>query len=64
MHMIPGLRLRVTEGIEQIGIDKYEMGESAYEYASFHLPSNSAVRSNLAIPRERTRTVVVNHEAK
>jgi len=26
---------------DEAGIDKYEMGESAYEYASFHLHSNS-----------------------
>jgi len=62
MHLIPGLRLRVTEGIEQSGIDKHDMGESAYEYASFHLHSNS-ITSNLTTPRERLR-VVANHEAK
>lgn len=39
MHMIPGLRLRVSEGTEQAGIDKSEMGEYAYDYASFHMPS-------------------------
>lgn len=39
MHMTPGLRLRVSESTEQVGIDKSEMGEYAYDYASFHMPS-------------------------
>ena len=32
MHFIPGLRLRVPEEAEVIGIDDTEMGEFAYDY--------------------------------
>lgn len=32
MHYIPGLRLRVSEEEEIIGIDDAEMGEFAYDY--------------------------------
>ncbi len=32
MHFIPGLRLRVTEEVEIVGIDDAEMGEFAYDY--------------------------------
>ena len=32
MHFIPGLRLRVPEETELIGIDECEMGEFAYDY--------------------------------
>ncbi|RXW20797.1 hypothetical protein EST38_g5064 [Candolleomyces aberdarensis] len=32
MHYIPGLRLRVSEETEIIGIDEVEMGEFAYDY--------------------------------
>lgn len=32
MHFIPGLRLRVSEEIEMIGMDDGEMGEFAYDY--------------------------------
>lgn len=32
MHFIPGLRLRVPEQTEIIGIDECEMGEFAYDY--------------------------------
>jgi Amt family ammonium transporter len=32
MHFIPGLRLRVTEEAEILGIDDAEMGEFAYDY--------------------------------
>jgi Amt family ammonium transporter len=32
MHSIPGLRLRVQDHIERIGIDESDMGEFAYDY--------------------------------
>ena len=32
MHYIPGLRLRVPEDTEIIGIDESDMGEFAYDY--------------------------------
>lgn len=32
MHYIPGLRLRVPESTEIVGIDECEMGEFAYDY--------------------------------
>jgi Amt family ammonium transporter len=32
MHYIPGLRLRVSEETEIIGIDESDMGEFAYDY--------------------------------
>jgi len=32
MHYIPGLRLRVSENTEIIGIDESELGEFAYDY--------------------------------
>lgn len=32
MHFIPGLRLRVDEDTETIGIDDTQMGEFSYDY--------------------------------
>ncbi|THU94554.1 ammonium transporter [Dendrothele bispora CBS 962.96] len=32
MHFIPGLRLRVSEKVEAVGIDEIDMGEFAYDY--------------------------------
>jgi Amt family ammonium transporter len=32
MHYIPGLRLRVSEETEELGIDEVDMGEFAYDY--------------------------------
>jgi len=32
MHFIPGLRIRVDEETEIVGIDECEMGEFAYDY--------------------------------
>ena len=32
MHYIPGLRLRVDEETEIVGIDQADMGEFAYDY--------------------------------
>jgi Amt family ammonium transporter len=32
MHFIPGLRLRVSEETEDVGIDESDMGEFAYDY--------------------------------
>ncbi len=32
MHFIPGLRLRVSEEVEILGIDDAEIGEFAYDY--------------------------------
>lgn len=32
MHYIPGLRLRVPEETEIVGIDEIDMGEFAYDY--------------------------------
>ncbi|KAI0065053.1 ammonium transporter [Artomyces pyxidatus] len=32
MHFIPGMRLRISEEAEIVGIDDYEMGEYAYDY--------------------------------
>jgi len=32
MHWIPGLRLRVSEKVEAVGIDEIDMGEFAYDY--------------------------------
>ncbi len=32
MHYIPGLRLRVPDHVERLGIDESDMGEFAYDY--------------------------------
>lgn len=37
MHFTPGLRLRVTEEEELMGIDDVEMGEFAYDYVGIDL---------------------------
>lgn len=34
MHFIPGLRIRVSEDVEILGIDESDMGEFAYDYVS------------------------------
>jgi Amt family ammonium transporter len=43
MHSIPGLRLRVQDHIERIGIDESDMGEFAYDYIG--PPTQSEVRA-------------------
>ncbi|KAF8159921.1 ammonium transporter [Crassisporium funariophilum] len=48
MHYIPGLRLRVPEETEIIGIDESEMGEFAYDYVGLQTelrPAGSYARS-------------------
>lgn len=42
MHFIPGLRLRVPEETEIIGIDEVEMGEFAYDYVGIETELKSA----------------------
>ena len=37
MHFIPGLRLRVPEESEILGVDDAEMGEFAYDYVGIDL---------------------------
>lgn len=37
MHFIPGLRLRVSEETEIVGIDEMDMGEYAYDYVGLDL---------------------------
>ncbi|KAJ3883850.1 ammonium transporter [Lentinula edodes] len=34
MHYIPGLKIRVPEGVEIVGIDESDMGEFAYDYVA------------------------------
>jgi len=34
MHFIPGLRMRVSEDVEILGIDESDMGEFAYDYVA------------------------------
>ena len=49
MHFIPGLRLRVPEETEIIGIDHCEMGESAYDYVE--------LETELGVVREAPQTL-------
>lgn len=35
MHYIPGLRLRVSEETEELGMDESDMDEYAYDYVGF-----------------------------
>lgn len=37
MHYIPGLRLRVSEETEIVGMDEADMGEFAYDYVGLDL---------------------------
>lgn len=42
MHFIPGMRMRVTEEEEIMGIDDAEMGEFAYDYVGLDLLATGA----------------------
>jgi len=42
MHFIPGLRLRVSEETEIVGIDEMDMGEFAYDYVGLDLERKPA----------------------
>ncbi|KAG2011219.1 ammonium transporter, variant 3 [Coprinopsis cinerea AmutBmut pab1-1] len=42
MHFIPGLRFRVDEEAEIVGIDQHELGEFAYDYVGFEREITSA----------------------
>lgn len=42
MHFIPGLRLRVDEDTEIVGIDDTEMGEYAYDYVGQEVELSTA----------------------
>lgn len=44
MHFVPGLRLRVPEETEIIGIDECEMGEFAYDYVGLETELKPFVR--------------------
>ncbi|KAJ3501872.1 hypothetical protein NLJ89_g9144 [Agrocybe chaxingu] len=46
MHYIPGLRLRVPEETEIIGIDEREMGEFAYDYVALRRELKPTAYSN------------------
>jgi hypothetical protein len=50
----------VEEGVERAGIDQSDMGECAYDYTSFQLPS---INPNFSTPRDRLRAEVLR-EAK
>lgn len=41
MHYIPGLRLRVPEHTEVVGMDEADMGEFAYDYVGIELELKS-----------------------
>ena len=43
MHYIPGLRLRVDEETEMVGIDQADMGEVAYDYVGLDLELKPSV---------------------
>ncbi|KAF7306852.1 Ammonium transporter [Mycena indigotica] len=46
MHYIPGLRLRVSEAAEMVGIDEADMGEAAYDWVTAPVISDTeTVRS-------------------
>ena len=49
MHYTPGLRLRVDEEVESLGIDESDMGEFAYDYIGLDA-FTSAVDPRLADP--------------
>lgn len=46
MHYIPGLRLRVSEEVEEVGIDESDMGEFAYDYVGSELPLSTGYRGS------------------
>ncbi|KAK0206714.1 ammonium transporter [Desarmillaria ectypa] len=46
MHYIPGLRLRVSEEVEELGIDESDMGEFAYDYIGFDASSSTGFRGS------------------
>lgn len=46
MHYMPGLRLRVSDRIELIGIDESEMGEFGYDYVGPQLDTRSIAPSH------------------
>lgn len=52
MHFIPGLRLRVDEETEIVGIDQSDMGEFAYDYVGLELelkPSAYAISTSAIV---------------
>ncbi|KAF7320073.1 Ammonium transporter [Mycena kentingensis (nom. inval.)] len=53
MHLVPFLRLRVSEATEDIGIDESDMGEVAYDYVVAGIHSDS----------ETMRSLVPHHQA-
>jgi len=48
MHYIPGLRLRVSEETEIIGIDECDMGEFAYDYVGLQTEIKSSYARSTA----------------
>ncbi|KAJ6485507.1 ammonium transporter [Mycena sanguinolenta] len=49
MHYIPGLRLRVSEETEELGMDEADMGEYAYDYVGFDTETRSLVTTATAM---------------
>jgi ammonium transporter, Amt family len=58
MHFIPGLRIRVDDDAEIIGIDDAEMGEYAYDYVGLE----SEIRPNHNIALAGVGAKDLNHE--
>lgn len=50
MHYIPGLRLRVSEETEIVGIDEIDMGEFAYDYVGIERELRPVVAAGFTSP--------------
>ena len=63
MHFIPGLRLRVSERAEILGIDDAEMGESAYDYLGVEQEIGHTINTDLPLGRNMELQPIKSHSA-
>jgi len=61
MHFIPGLRIRVPEETEIVGIDESEMGEFAYDYVGLEPELKPSAYGHSSSYDQRDSTIKERH---
>jgi len=55
MHYTPGLKLKVSEEVELLGIDEADMGELAYDYVALEPEIGTFVHDDMAAVEQANR---------
>ncbi|KAI8824675.1 ammonium transporter [Chytriomyces cf. hyalinus JEL632] len=61
INLIPGLKMRCHQEAEEMGLDRYEVGESAYPYGSVAtLDVDSNFKAHLSLPKVPSQITLTN----